>query len=199
MKKLKEETPISKQVKEQSEPYPDNNTDPSRALIDEQFEIINGIRYDLKPSPTVKHQFLVTKIWNALYNTCHSNGILLVAPIDVYLDEKNTFQPDVIFISNENLSIIQDDRIYGAPDLVVEILSPSTGKRDKTTKKETYGSFGVKEYWIVDPIHQTIDQFLLNNQTYNLHATLIPGDMMRSPLFSCINIDIDTVFQDLHS
>ena len=190
---------ISKQVKEQSEPYSDVNTDPSRALIDEQYEIINGIRYDLKPSPTVKHQILVTKISNELHKTCHSNGILLVAPIDVYLDEKNIFQPDVIFITNENLSIIQDDKVSGAPDLVVEILSPSTGKRDKTTKKEAYAYFGVKEYWIVDPIHQTIDQFLLNNQTYDLHATLIPGDTMKSPLFSCINIDLDPLFQDLLS
>ncbi|MFZ3591253.1 Uma2 family endonuclease [Bacillus sp. DJP31] len=196
MKKSKDPA-ITKQVNEQSQPYSDINTDPSRALIDEQYEIINGIRYDLLPSPTVKHQLLVTEILNALHITCHSNGILLVAPIDVYLDEKNTFQPDVIFIMNENISIIQDDKISGAPDLVVEILSPSTGKRDKTTKKETYARFGVKEYWIVDPIHQTLDQFLLNNQSLNLYATLIPGDSLRSPLFSCINIDIDTLFQDL--
>jgi Uma2 family endonuclease len=198
MKKPKE-SPVSKQVKEQSEPYSDVTTERSRALIDEQYEIINGTRYDLKPSPSVKHQILVTKIWNSLNNTCHQNGIILVAPIDVYIDEDNTFQPDVIFITNENMSIIQDDNINGAPDLVVEILSPSTGKRDKTTKKEIYARFGVKEYWIVDPIHQTIDQFLLKNQIYDLHATLAPGNSMASPLFSCINIDLDTLFQDLLS
>lgn len=198
MRKSKD-TAISKQVKEQPEPYSNGDNVPSRALIDEQYEIINGIRYDLTPSPTVKHQLLVTKIWIALYNTCHSNGILIVAPIDVHLDADNTLQPDVIFIANENLSIVQDDRISGAPDLVIEILSQSTGRKDKVTKKATYAKFGVKEYWIVDPVHHVIDQFLLNNQTYDLHATLAPRDTMTSPLFSCINVDLDKLFQNLLS
>lgn len=195
--KKSNDSDVPMQMKEQSEHYSEEAKHPSGVLIDERFEIINGIRYDLKPSPTVKHQFLVTGIWNPLHSTCHSNGIFLVAPIDVHLDENNTLQPDVIFITNGNMSIIQDDKIMGAPDLVVEILSPGTGKRDKTMKKDNYARFGVKEYWIVDPIHETIDQFLLNNHTYDLHATLVPGDIMTSPLFSCITLDLDVLFKDV--
>ena len=73
------------------------------------------------------------------------------APYDVVLSENNVFQPDIMFVSNENSKIITEKNITGAPDLIIEILSPATGYYDLTEKKEIYTEFAVKEYWIVEP------------------------------------------------
>ena len=86
----------------------------------ERYEIIHGIRYDFQPSASFVHQVLVTQLSLALQTTCHMNGIVVVAPMDVHLDE-HTVQPDIVFILNENLHIVKNQRIEGAPDLLVEI------------------------------------------------------------------------------
>ncbi|WP_051556496.1 Uma2 family endonuclease [Alkalihalobacterium bogoriense] len=97
----------------------------------ERYEIINNIRYDLKPSPSVVHQVIVTGLNQSLSLNCPSEGIVIVAPMDVHLDENNTVQPDLIFIRNENFHIIKNERIEGTADLLVEILSPSSGSHDR--------------------------------------------------------------------
>ncbi|MBD1382829.1 Uma2 family endonuclease [Metabacillus arenae] len=181
-------------VKEHTEEYEEARLQP---LIEERYEIINGVRYDLKPSPTFNHQVLVTQLLNRIYSTCYPSSTVVVAPMDVHLDEENTVQPDVIYISNENHDIIQNQRIEGPPDLLVEILSPSTSKKDKILKKELYERFGIKEYWIVDPVHHIIDQLVLEKQHYVLHASYGLGDKLSSPQFSCISIDMNKLYEPL--
>ena len=78
-------------------------------------------------------------------------GRLFIAPLDVVLSATNVVQPDLVFISNARMHIITDANIQGAPDLVVEVLSPSTAARDWRTKHDLYAEHGVQEYWIVDP------------------------------------------------
>jgi Uma2 family endonuclease len=173
-------------VKEQMESYQEF----------ERFEIIEGVRYDFLSSPIAKHQILASRITQFLSNTCNSNGVVITSPIDVHLDENNVFQPDVIFISNENLHIIKKF-IVGAPDLVVEILSPSTSQNDKVRKKAQYERFGVKEYWVVDPTHFYVDQFVLEHSKFQLHATYSFGDTLTSERFSCVSIDMNTLFEKL--
>lgn len=163
----------------------------------ERFEIIAGIRYELTPAPTIRHQKLITQIWYHLHLSCHPQGTFLVAPVDVHLDENNIFQPDVIFVSNENEAIIKETHIEGAPDLIVEILSPSTSVNDKSRKKTQYERHGVKEYWIADPIHSTIDQFILEKRVFHLHSTFVIGDTVISPLFPCISIHMGELFGPL--
>jgi Uma2 family endonuclease len=187
----------SEAVKEQMESYDELNGTEHGSFIEERYEIIDNIRYDLKPSPTVKHQKLVANLYQALYQTCHDSGVILFAPIDVYLNEENIFQPDLVFISNENEQIIKESRIEGAPDLVAEILSPSTSKNDKIRKKAQYERFGVKEYWIADPIHFIIDQFVLDHGQFRLQATFGDGDTISSDLFSCISVDLGDLFDQL--
>lgn len=165
-------------------------------LIEERFEIIEGIRYDFLSSPRVSHQMIVTGMYRSISTTCRTKGVVLVAPMDVELDPDNIVQPDVIFISNENLHIIQDDWIKGAPDLLVEVLSPSTGSKDKVRKKALYERFGIKEYWIVDPMYFTVDQFVLNDGVYQLTATYDDTGTLRSPYFDCISIELQELFQD---
>ncbi|MNY37717.1 hypothetical protein D3C86_1722990 [compost metagenome] len=84
--------------------------------------------------------------------------------------------------------------MYGAPDMVVEVLSPSTGRKDKTVKKAMFEKFGVKEYWLFDPTYRTVDQFVLIDSEYRLTATLTDNDTLTSSLFPCVAIDLSTIF-----
>ncbi|MCD9020667.1 Uma2 family endonuclease [Cohnella silvisoli] len=164
--------------------------------IEERYEIIEGVRYDFLSSPRVSHQILVTELYASIRSTCHAGGIVLVAPMDVHFDENNIVQPDLIFIANDNLHIIKDGWVKGVPDLLVEILSPSTGSKDKVQKKIIYERFGVKEYWIVDPVYSTIDQLVFVDGKYRLEATYGEEDTLKSPNLTCISIDLHLLFQE---
>ncbi|MFD0673373.1 Uma2 family endonuclease [Cohnella sp. GCM10027633] len=172
-------------VKEEQERY---------AMIDERYEIIGGVRYDFLSSPKYAHQKMLTNFCLAFHDSCAQEGEIMLGPLDVHLDEDNIFQPDVIYIARARLDIIRDGFVFGAPDLVVEILSDSTARRDKTIKKTTYERFGVKEYWLADPIYRTVDQFVLREARYKLAATWTEGDRLVSPTISCLSIDLDAVF-----
>ncbi len=171
-------------VKEQQENY---------SLIDERYEIIGGVRYDFLSSPKYAHQKILTNLHLTFHNACCHEGEILLA-LDVHFDDDNIFQPDVIYISRERLDIIQGGFVFGAPDLVVEILSESTGGRDKTIKKKTYERFGVKEYWLADPQYRTVDQFVLQEGRYELAATLLESDTLVSATVPCLTIDLSVIF-----
>lgn len=180
-------------IKEQMESYRDAESE-FLGMEEPRYEIVEGIRYELKPAPTVTHQQISGLLHIMLYQTCHTNGTILYSPIDVYLDDENQFQPDLVYILHENAEIIKEKRIEGAPDLVVEILSPSTSTNDKIRKKRQFERHGVKEYWIVDPVHRTVDQFFLTNRKFELYDTFGISGRMTSPLFSCIDIDMNRLF-----
>src|SRR5690606_690233 len=93
-------------------------------------------------------------------------GELRIAPYDVHLDEENVFQPDIIFIKNDNLSKIEQNGFYGAPSLVIELLSPGTARYDRYQKKVVYERSGVQEYWIVDPDTKEVEGYCLENAKY---------------------------------
>jgi Uma2 family endonuclease len=115
-------------------------------------ELINGVIY-MSPSPVRNHQKIITRLAGRMdsFIEQHDRGEVFVAPFDVYLDEySNAVQPDIVFVSKENLSIIED-HIHGIPDLVVEVLSEGNKSHDVIKKKELYQRFGIKEYWIIDP------------------------------------------------
>lgn len=95
----------------------------------------------------------------------HNLGEVLFAPVDVYLDEKNVYQPDLIFISKDQLNILQNT-IKGVPDLVIEILSKGSEKLDKIEKKEVYERTGVKEYWIVEPETKKVWGYRLEDKLF---------------------------------
>ena len=132
-------------------------------------ELINGIIY-MSPAPLVNHQEQVGNLAGKFYNFIQKKkiGRFLVAPVDVYLDQrKNAFQPDLIFILNDNLSIVKDDGVYGTPDLVIEILSPGTKNFDLTKKKTVYEKSGVKEYWAIDPVSKLCTGYKLVGTKFN--------------------------------
>jgi Uma2 family endonuclease len=173
------------QVKEKSGDY---------SFIEERFEIINGIRYDFLSSPKFVHQKLLGNLHVAMNNACCLDGEIILAPLDVHLDENNIVQPDIIYIANENRHIIRDGFVFGAPDLVVEILSASTARKDKTVKKTAFEKFGVGEYWVFDPSYQTVDQFVLEGGRYDLIRTLVPNETLTSPRTPCLSIDLSRIF-----
>lgn len=119
---------------------------------DQRCEIIGG-RLFMTPSPTGRHQTVLSRIHAILWHFVNGAGLgkVIVAPYDVVLSEHDVVQPDILFLSTERLGLYDDEGpLHGAPDLVIEILSPSTAHRDRTEKRELYERFGVKEYWLVD-------------------------------------------------
>ncbi len=115
-------------------------------------ELVDNQLY-MSPSPLYQHQNLLFEISKEISIGISTKGKVLVAPMDVYLDDKrNAVQPDIIVILKENMDIIDPKgHIHGVPDLLVEVLSPGNKEHDLITKKALYEKFGVKEYWIVDP------------------------------------------------
>jgi len=132
-------------------------------------EVVENQLY-MSPSPNRKHQDLSGRIFNALYNYAELNksGKVYYAPIDVFIEpQRNAFQPDIIFVSNSNASILSDRGIEGAPDLVVEILSKSNTSHDTVLKKPVYERCGVKELWFVDPQKRSVTGFALRRGKYH--------------------------------
>lgn len=122
----------------------------------------------MAPAPLDRHQEIFIEIIVPLANYIkkHSLGKVRSGPYGVYLEEGNVFEPDIVFISNENLHKIKKNGLHGAPDLVIEILSPSTARYDQNQKKKVYERHGVREYWIVDPETKEVQGFFLKDDSY---------------------------------
>lgn len=162
------------------------------------YELINNSLV-MEPSPEIPHQrasiSLATKIFNFVEE--HSLGLVLEAPMDVELDEDNVFQPDILFISNERLGIIQDGRkIKGAPDLVVEILS-SNKKYDQEEKKYLYELHDVREFWLVDTKKKIVEVFENQRKEFVLVQKAWLGDTVRSKLLAGFEIAADYLFREI--
>jgi Uma2 family endonuclease len=132
-------------------------------------QLINGI---IRMSPPLfdAEAVILNEIAHNLYffvKNAHA-GTTRMGLYDVYLDEMNVFQPDICYISKERMPLIKEDGLYGAPDLVIEILSPSSAKYDWEDKKDVYEQYGVKEYWIVNPEDKSILGYSRINDTFAL-------------------------------
>ncbi len=148
-----------------------------------RYEIIEGVLYQM-PAPETNHQRINN--WIAYYLTTYVQiagpGSVLSAPCDVKFDEDNTVQPDVIVVLNENKGIITKNNIVGAPDLLIEVSSPSTARHDRNRKFELYARFGVKEYWIVKPSRKTIEIFVLQQGSYVSKKIYQKDDILESTI-----------------
>jgi Uma2 family endonuclease len=158
-------------------------------------EIIDGELY-VTPSPVTDHQrilgTLAYEFWKFLET--HPLGDLLIAPRDVVLSAHDVLQPDLLFVLNEHQDYLQD-WVRGAPDLVVEILSPGTEARDRGPKAKTYARYGVGEYWIVDPAAPAIELYRLTAEGYELIGKCAPGDAVSTPLLPGFSLAVGTVFK----
>lgn len=173
-------------------------------------ELIGGEIVAMSPNQTVNHHYISDQIF-AIFNH-HLRGRKCTAfsdGVDLYLGDKDRFIPDMMVVCDPNK--IKWNGIYGAPDLVVEILSPSTAKRDRGVKLQAYQKYGVREYWIVIPNTRSIEQYLLEGGVFTLHGiyTYYRGDernhmaseenstgrvIMKCSLYDNMEIDLADIF-----
>ena len=132
-------------------------------------ELIDGQLVMMSPRPTVNHNRIAENI-DFIFRTYlkGKDCIPFGDGYDLFLDDKNRFVPDFMVICDSDK--IKPDGVHGAPDLVVEVLSPSTAKNDKTIKKETYARYGVREYWLVEPTGKMIEVYLPSEGRFELQA-----------------------------
>jgi Uma2 family endonuclease len=159
---------------------------------DEHCELIDGELF-VNPAPATKHQLVAASLFLALAAAYRSTGrgVVLFAPVDVVFDDENVVQPDLVYVSKARAGIILPKHIRGAPDLVVEILSDATRRRDVGVKRRLYERFGVARYWTVDPVTDRIE-------TYELAAGVYGPPVVheRTATFEIdgVTLDLDAVF-----
>lgn len=159
-----------------------------------RYELFDGEAY-VTPSPTSRHQELVLALALDFRQAIQDRSRVFVAPLDVVLDTATSVQPDVILVLEHRLDIV-GDVIRGAPDLVVEVLSPSTVEVDRGIKMEAYARHDVGEYWIVDGSRRAIEIHRLDRDAgaYRLVATCRPGDRATTLLVPALSVDVAALF-----
>ena len=159
-----------------------------------RYEVLEG---DLvvSPSPSWKHQRVSRKL-NALLAIAEQaeHGYAVYAPMDVVFGPHDVAEPDLLFITKGNARLITDDNIQGPPDLVVEIISPNSRKRDVIIKRDIYERYGVRFYWLVDPEEETVRVFELKDGVYGEPVTLKAGQQLGCALFPGITQDVGQLF-----
>lgn len=168
---------------------------------DERWEIINGIPY-MQAALTWQHQRISGELFRQISNyLLHKSCQVFASPFDLRLayanikdeDSMNVYQPDLLIICDK--SGLKGTGFYGVPNLVIEIVSPSTAKNDKLLKFNMYEKAGVKEYWIVEPDTKLISVFILqNNNRYGRPEIYTENDNVEVSIFTDLIIDLDTVF-----
>ena len=162
---------------------------------EKRYELLEGEFY-MVPSPNEAHQRVSENLGFLLWQHVRENklGFVYNAPFDVVLSEEDVVQPDILFISKERSNIITENNVSGSPDLVVEITSSSSSKRDKEIKSKIYSKCGVKEYWIVNPIIGNIDVKSLKSGLLETIRTYDKDVVLTSQILPDLKIDLREVF-----
>ena len=168
---------------------------------EERWELIDGIAYDMSPSPSVDHQDISIALGTEFFVYLKGKPCkVFLAPLDVILPKKNeteedcqtVVQPDILVVCDRTK--LDSKRCKGAPDLIIEILSPSTTKKDMTVKFSLYERVGVKEYWIVHPLDKTIFVYKLDGTKYARAEMYSAEDKIKVGIFEDLEIDLAAVF-----
>ena len=160
-----------------------------------RYELIEGELIKV-PSPNEYHQRISGKLEFILRAFIENKNLGKVydAPFDVAFSEEDVVHPDILFVSKENYRIITEEEIRGAPDLIIEILSPATAERDRTYKRTLYARYGVREYWIVDPEKKTIEVLSIGKTGFETFGIYRKTDTLKSPIFPGLTIKLSEVF-----
>src|SRR5213594_3301482 len=161
---------------------------------DVRFKIING-KALMSPALELSHQRWARKIFLAVERHVEARklGEVFFAPVDVVLDKQNVVQPDLVFVATANSGLLQRRAILGAPDLVVEIISPTSLRRDRYDKRELYARFGVKEFWLADVANRSIEVLSLQKNSYQLLCCATDEGKIRSEVLPGFELDLATL------
>jgi len=160
---------------------------------DQRWEIIDGEAYSMTPAPSIRHQEISRYLISLFAQFFKERGCKpFHAPTDVVLDERNIVQPDLLVICDK--SKITEANIQGAPDLVVEILSPSTALKDKREKKALYERFGVREYLIVYPAEELVERFSVDGGRYGTAEVFGWDETLPLAIFPELTLNLWEVF-----
>jgi len=159
------------------------------------YEIIDG-QVVVSPQPLLIHQWASGELHRRLSNHVnrYKSGRVFAAPTAVILSPHDVFEPDIIYVSNARMAFASERGIEGPPDLCIEIASPSTRNRDRTTKYDRYAHFGVPEYWIVDPLTRAIEVFVLNGTIYASQGTIDGSAFVPSQVLPRLRLRVAPLF-----
>jgi Uma2 family endonuclease len=161
-----------------------------------RYELLDGDLI-MTPPPSVRHQLVLGHLNRMLDAHVRTEGLgtVLFAPLAVRLDETTIAEPDLIYVASDRVRIIGDQAINGAPNLLVEVLSPSTAKRDRTVKAQLYARLGVEHYWLIDPDAERVETFELADDSYRSVAVLDGASALDPPLFPGLRIDLSSLWR----
>lgn len=163
---------------------------------DERYELLDG-ELVMAPAPRLSHQRVAMQLGALFHVFVQERGLgqVFAAPCDVVLSNTDVVQPDLLFVAREREHMLRNgDNVRGAPDVVVEILSPATAARDGTFKRDLYAAHGVKEYWLVDPDAKTATVLLLTERGFAVTGIYGPGQDLTSPTLHGLTLDPDEIF-----
>jgi Uma2 family endonuclease len=158
-------------------------------------ELINGKVY-MSPSPTPFHQSVSGNLYDLLKSEAKKEGgTVFYSPIDLYIDERNVFQPDLVFISKSKRNIITGRGIEGVPDLIVEIISPSNVYMDRNTKKNRYLAMGVPEFWLLNPNKKTLQIYTPETGEEVPKLSILEKGEVTSAVLKNLKFDFNVLFE----
>ncbi len=161
---------------------------------DQRWELIDGVPYNMTPAPTTRHQRISGSIFSLLSGYLRGKVCTpFYAPTDVVFDEHNVVQPDLLVVCDQGK--ITEANIQGAPDLIIEILSPSTGRKDRREKKALYERFGVREYIVLDPFNETVERLTLADGGYGQPDVFGWDETMRLIVLPELELELWTIFE----
>ena len=159
-----------------------------------RYELIDGEVWNMSPAPNLKHQNISRNCSTRLFNFFDGKKCIpFAAPTDVVLDEDNVVQPDILVVCDR--SKLTDACVKGAPDLIVEILSPSTGLKDRREKKALYERFGVREYILIDPANEIVERYTLYEGRYGSPDVFGWDETMTLALFPELELNLWEIFE----
>jgi Uma2 family endonuclease len=161
-----------------------------------RYEVIDGILL-MAPAPNRYHQRISRNLCRIVYQFLHEHpiGEAYDAPFDVYFDDLNVVQPDLVFVANASREVLAPEGVVGAPDLVAEILSPGTSKRDLRDKRDLYAKSGVKEFWMLSPEEHQVQVYLPEVDRIKPARILAEGETLETPLLAGLKILVAELFE----
>jgi Uma2 family endonuclease len=159
------------------------------------YELLNGVIVK-RSSPSPAHQSTLLALAKKLDDFTRNKqlGKIFVAPIDIFLDEENLVLPDLVFVAESKKHIITENGIEGSPNLVVEILSPSTARYDRGEKMKLYKRHQIHEYWIIDPKALSVEIYFYQNEDYDLKEYAIEKGEVKSNVLESFVLKIEEIF-----